>query len=70
MLYFDSEFAFLYGEFQNFRLRRYLESIFLIVIQNRARLRRFIRAAGVLPNHKRYHSSESFEHNTPFLYAV
>ena len=42
MLYFDSKFAFLYGEFQNFRLRRYLEFIFLIVIQNRARLRRFI----------------------------
>ena len=28
MLYFDSKFAFLYGEFQNFRLRRYLEFIF------------------------------------------
>ena len=57
ILYFDSKFAFWYcfhfpnvshivgtpiSEFQNFRLRRYLEIIFLIVVQNQARLRRLL----------------------------
>ena len=32
---------FWYSTFQNFRLRRYLGIVFFIVVQNRARLRRF-----------------------------